>query len=307
MARVLFIFLDGVGIGAADPDTNPFFQARIPTLNCLFGGDPPHLDHPEVSREDGVAFPLDPLLGVKGLPQSGTGQTALLTGENGPALYGRHFGPWVPVRLRSVVETKNVLTRASSMGYRCAVANAYPKEFHGSPWARRPAGPALAAMAAGLLTRDADALAQGRALSSEIVNAAWRNRLGYTDLPKITPQDAGRNLARIVEEADLTFFAHYGTDYAGHRGRMPGSVRALERVDSFLKGVVEGLPSDTLLVLSSDHGNIENVMTGHTLNPVLTVLLGPGANELRRGLTRITHVPQLILTALSRNLSARTS
>jgi len=307
MGRVLFIFLDGVGIGAGDPDTNPFFQARIPTFHRLFGGDPPHLDHPEVSREGCVAFPLDPLLGVKGLPQSGTGHTALLTGENAPALYGRHFGPWVPVRLRPVVERKNVLSRAKNRGYRCAFANAHPKEFHDSPWARRPAGPALAAMAAGLLTREADALAQGRALSSEIVNTAWRNRLGYTDLPEITPQEAGRNLARIVEEADLTFFAHYGTDYAGHRGRMPGSVRALERVDSFLEGVVELLPSDTLLVLCSDHGNLENVTTGHTLNPVLTLLLGPGANELRRGLTRITHVSRLILTALSREGHAKTS
>jgi 2,3-bisphosphoglycerate-independent phosphoglycerate mutase len=307
MGRVLFIFLDGVGIGAADPDTNPFFQARIPTLTSLLGGNPPHLEHPEVSREDCVAFPLDPLLGVKGFPQSGTGHTALLTGENAPALYGRHFGPWVPVRLRPVVEKKNVLSQAKSRGYRCAFANAYPKEFHGSPWARRPAGPVLAAMAAGLLTREGDALAQGRALSSEIVNTAWRNRLGYMDLPEITPQEAGRNLARIVEESDLTFFAHYGTDYAGHRGRMPGSVRALERVDSFLEGVVESLPSDTLLVLSSDHGNLEDVMAGHTLNPVLTVLLGPGANELRQGLTRITHVPQLILAALSRDGQPKTS
>jgi hypothetical protein len=60
-------------------------------------------------------------------------------------------------------------------------------------------------------------------------------------------------------------------------------------------------------VLSSDHGNIENVLAGHTLNPVLTLLLGPGANELRRGLTRITHVPRLILTALSRDGQAKTS
>ena len=301
MGRVLFVFLDGVGIGARDPDTNPFFQADLPTLNDLLGWELPHLDRPEVSHGDCVAFPLDPLLGVKGLPQSGTGHTALLTGENGPALYGRHFGPWVPVRLRPVVEKKNVLSRAQSRGHRCAFANAYPKEFHGSPWARRPAGPPLAAGAAGLLTREAEALAEGRALSSEIVNTAWRTRLGYTSLPEITPQEAGRNLARIADQAELTLFAHYGTDYAGHRGRMPGSLRALERVDSLLKGILEALPADTLLVVSSDHGNIEDVSAGHTLNPVFTLLLGPGAENLRQGMTRITDLPGLILTALSTN------
>lgn len=301
MGRVLFVFLDGVGIGARDPDTNPFFQADLPTLNDLVGWELPHLDRPEVSHGDCVAFPLDPLLGVKGLPQSGTGHTALLTGENGPALYGRHFGPWVPVRLRPVVEMKNILSRAQSRGHRCAFANAYPKEFHGSPWARRPAGPPLAARAAGLLTREAEALAEGRALSSEIVNTAWRTHLGYTGLPEITPQEAGRNLARIADQAELTLFAHYGTDYAGHRGRMPGSLRALERVDSLLKGILEALPADTLLVVSSDHGNIEDVSAGHTMNPVFTLLLGPGAESLRQGMTRITDLPGLILTALSTN------
>jgi 2,3-bisphosphoglycerate-independent phosphoglycerate mutase len=304
MGRVLFIFLDGVGIGAPDPATNPFFQASLPTLTRLLGGGLPNLDSTEVSCGDSLAFPLDPLLGVKGIPQSGTGHTALLTGENGPALYGRHFGPWVPVRLRPVVERRNILSRALSRGFRCEFANAYPKEFHGSPWARRPAGPPLAAMAAGLLTRDAEALAEGEALSSEIVNTAWRTRLGYTTLPEITPREAGRNLARIAGEADFTFFAHYGTDHAGHRGKMIGSIRALDRVDSLLEGVLELLQPDTLLLVSSDHGNLEDVSTGHTLNPVFTLLTGPGARNLRRGVHRITDIPGLILNALSTDRAA---
>ena len=299
MGRVLFIFLDGVGIGHRNPDTNPFFRADLPTLSNLLGGEIPHLHAPVSYQGDCAAFPLDPLLGVEGLPQSGTGHTALLTGENAPALYGRHFGPWVPVRLRPLVKERNILTRAQAKGYRCAFANAYPKEFHGSRWARRPAGPPLAATAAGLLTREADALSQGNALSSEIVNTAWKQRLGYDDLPDITPQEAGRNLAGIAEDADLTFFAHYATDYAGHRGKMPGAVQALERVDAFLEGVLSFLPSNTLLVLTSDHGNLEDVTAGHTLNPVFTLLKGPGALPLKEGISRITDIPSLILEALS--------
>jgi len=299
MGRVLFIFLDGVGIGVRDPATNPFFQAELTTLDSLLGGQMPHLESPECRRGDCIVFPLDPLLGVGGVPQSGTGHTALLTGENGPALYGRHFGPWVPVRLRPLVEERNILTRARAEGHRCAFANAYPKEFHGSPWARRPAGPVLAALAAGLLTRQAEDLARGDALSSEIVNSAWRTSLGYADLPDVTPVEAGKNLARIANGFDFTFFAHYATDYAGHRGKMPGATRALERVDSFLEGVIEGLSPDTLLVVASDHGNLEDITTGHTLNPVFTLLKGPMAHLLREGKTRITDIPGLILTALS--------
>jgi hypothetical protein len=234
MRRVLFVFLDGVGIGPDDPERNPFFLARIPTLRSLLADKIPHLEEREVSHGPSVALPLDPLLGVKGLPQSGTGHTALLTGENGPELYGRHFGPWVPVRLRPVVERKNVLSRAQARGFTCAFANAVPKEYYESPWARRPAGPALAAEAAGLLTRGPEELGEGKAVSSEIVNTAWRTHLGYTGLPDISPREAGKNLARITEGADLTFFAHYGTDHAGHRGRMPGSIRAMERFDCFI-------------------------------------------------------------------------
>ena len=299
MGRVLFIFLDGVGIGSRDPGTNPFFRAHLPTLSGLLDGNLPHLDAPECTARDCVSFPLDPLLGVVGLPQSGTGHTALLTGENAPTLYGRHFGPWVPVRLRPLVEERNILSRAQAEGFQCAFANAYPKEFHGSPWARRPAGPPLAAMAAGLLTREAEALGQGKALSSEIVNTAWRAHLGYKDLPEITPREAGTNLASIAADINLTFFAHYDTDHAGHRGKMPGAVRALERVDAFLAGVLEALPLETLLVIASDHGNVEDVTKGHTLNPAFTLLRGHDAHSAREGLSRITDLPRLILGALS--------
>ena len=299
MGRVLFIFLDGVGIGTGNPETNPFFRARLPTLENILGGDLPDLDHPEVRGGNAFAFPLDPLLGVAGLPQSGTGQAALLTGKNAPALYGRHFGPWVPVQLRPLVEEENVLSRAQAQGASCAFANAYPKEFWDSRWARHPAGPPLAATAAGLMTRDANALARGEALSSEIVNTSWKTRLGYTELPDITPRRAGRQLAQISHAHDLTFFAHYATDYAGHRGRMEGALRALEVVDSFLAGVLEEMAAETLLVVASDHGNVEDVTAGHTLNPVLGLLVGTCARERRQELGKITDIPGMILGALS--------
>ena len=238
---------------------------------------------------------------MEGLPQSGTGQTALLTGENAPALFGRHFGPWVPVHLRPLVEEKNLLSRAQALGATCAFANAYPKEFQGSKWARRPAGPPLAATAAGLFTRQGEALVRGEALTSEIVNTAWRTRLGYRELPEVTPREAGERLARISRRVDLTFFAHYSTDSAGHRGEMEGAVEALERVDGFLAGVTEGMSRDTLLVIASDHGNVEDVTRGHTVNPVLGLVSGSGAADHREGMESITDISSLILNCLSKS------
>jgi len=35
---VLLLFLDGVGLGEDDPDTNPFARAEMPVLTGLLGG-----------------------------------------------------------------------------------------------------------------------------------------------------------------------------------------------------------------------------------------------------------------------------
>ncbi len=94
-------------------------------------------------------------------------------------------------------------------------------------------------------------------------------------------------------------YAHYYTDVAGHRGGMGGAVAALERVDRFLGGVLSDLPRDTLLLLASDHGNIEDIRAGHTRNPALGLALGPRADTL--ALPRdLTEVSGLILSEVAR-------
>jgi hypothetical protein len=54
-----------------------------------------------------------------------------------------------------------------------------------------------------------------------------------------------------------------------------------------------------LLVLASDHGNIEDIRAGHTTNPTLSVLAGPEAAGLRKGLTNLTDVAGMILRFLA--------
>jgi len=295
---VLLLFLDGVGIGASDPARNPFLAAELPVLRGLLGGDLPTLDSPAV-RGGGIrpaaAFPLDARLGVEGIPQSGTGQTALLTGHNGPEVFGGHFGPWVPVRLRPLVEEESLLRRGIEGGHDAAFANAYPVGWPGPRGSRRVAGPPLAARGAGLLTRAHEHLFRGEAVSSEIVNDGWRRHLGHHHLPRVTPREAGMNLGRISADHHLTLYAHYATDTAGHRGGMDGAVEALERVDAFLGGILETLPGDHLLLVASDHGNIEEVGTGHTLNPALGLAVGPDAEARGSTLASIRDVAPRIL------------
>ena len=298
-ARVLFVFLDGVGIGLADPDVNPFVHAheRIPTLLRLMGGSLPTLDRPRTQGPDGVAFPLDATIDVGGTPQSGTGQAALLTGESAAQIHGRHFGPWTPVRLRPLVEERSVLRRAADAGMSVAFANAYPRGWPGPEGGRRIAGPPLAARGAGVMDRHEEALERGAAVASDIVNDGWRTHLGHDRVPDVSASEAGTNLARISREAELTLYAHYSTDVAGHRQEMGPAVAALQRLDRFLSGLMSELPSDTLLLIASDHGNLEDVRGGHTRNPALGIAAGPGSQRAR-ALSDLREVTPFILELL---------
>lgn len=294
--RVVLVFLDGVGIGRADAEENPFLRARLPVLTAALGGVPT-LDRPRRSGPRAAAVPLDANLGVGGIPQSGTGQTTLLTGVNAAERFGRHFGPWTPVALRPLVEERSVFRRAQDGGLTAAFANAYPRGWPGER--RRLAAPPLAARAAGLLDRHEEHLARGEAVASEILNTGWRDHLGFEQLPEIGAADAGRALARIVARHHLTVYAHYATDLAGHRGGMEGAVKALERVDAFLGGYLDAAPVDAILLIASDHGNVEDVNQGHTRNPALGLVAGDDAERRARDLHSIADVAGALLRWLA--------
>jgi 2,3-bisphosphoglycerate-independent phosphoglycerate mutase len=301
-ARALLVFLDGVGIGPGEPG-NPFAAARLPGLEGLLGGYRPFREHLDgggsIHGERAVLVAADATLGVPGTPQSGTGQTALLTGRNAALLYGRHFGPWVPTALREMLGRENLLTRAMAAGRRAAFANAYPlASIHADPRIfRRPAGPVVAARAAGCLVRDLPELAEGNAVASSITNEQWRRHVG-AELPQVTPEEAARRLARIAAGADVTLFAHYDTDHVGHRGEPGAAVAAVEKVDAFLGALAAALPPDALLVVSSDHGNLEDPSPAHTLNPVPVIAAGPGRHALVARVRDLTDVVPALLDLL---------
>lgn len=250
---------------------------------------------------DGRWVAADARFGVEGLPQSGTGQTALLTGAPAPKVLGRHFGPWVPTALRRLLARENLLSRAAEAGWATAFANATPlsqAEGDSGRW-RRPAAMPLAAHGAGLPRRDLAELRARRAVASSITNEKWRR---YADpaLPDISPAAAAAVLAEIAAGHALTLFAHYDTDFAGHTGSFPAAVEVLERVDAFLGGLLAELGPRTLLVIASDHGNVEDVSAGHTLNPVPVIATGPGARGLLDAVADIADVAPAILAELER-------
>jgi hypothetical protein len=110
MLRILFVFLDGVGLGPADEEINPLVAAELPAFRRLAGGHPWSAATPTLVRDRHVFRPIDATLGMPGLPQSGTGQASLFTGVNGARLAGRHYGPYPHSRTRS----DNLINRDAS-------------------------------------------------------------------------------------------------------------------------------------------------------------------------------------------------
>ena len=298
--RVLLVFLDGVGVGEDDPRHNPLAAAPLPTLSALCGGTVPlqtRITGPGGSDPAARWTVADATLGVPGRPQSGTGQTSLLTGENAAMAFGRHFGPWVPTGLRDLLARRNLLSRAVGSGRVAAFANAHPGGGSRPEPPRRPAAPPLAALGAGIDLRGPADLFAGRAVASTITHHALVRHL--PGLPVISPERAGTNLAAIAALADVTLYAHYDTDLVGHRRDLSAAVEVLIRVDRFLVGLLDALPADTLLVIASDHGNVEDTRVGHTTNPVPVIATGPGAETLLGGIRSIMDVTPELLNVLN--------
>ena len=270
---IIFIFLDGIGLAAAGPD-NPLTDLALPHVRALLGGS--FVSETRQSRADLLLAGIDATLGVPGLPQSGTGQTALLTGMNAARLHGRHQPHFPPVALRPMLAERNILRQVVDRGGRAAFVNAFTAGYWEALAARRIRASAsvIAATGAGVRFRTLEDLRIGRALSWDITGAALRARISE-DLSLITPVTAGVNLARLARDYDLVFYETFLPDLAGHKRLSLGVSEVMGLIDGLVGGVLEAKrPADTLLI-TSDHGNIESLVApAHTRNPVPLLVAG---------------------------------
>lgn len=305
--RVFLFFIDGVGLGPDDAAVNPLLTARMPALRSLLGGQPLCAGR-TFTPPPGVAVAVtDPTLGVPGLPQSATGQTTIFTGQNASQAIGRHLNAYPTARLKAILNEHSIFKRTVERGLTATFLNAFRPEFWewvaaGQPQDKdrryRPSASTVAALAAGIGTfRNFDQLRAGEAVGFDIDHHLLIQR-GY-DVEPVEPEEAGRRAARVAARHHFTLYEHFLTDMAGHAQEMGEAVKTLERVDCFLAGVLEELPEDHLLIITSDHGNIEDLsVKTHTMNPVATILRGPRAEELAGRIRSLTDIAPTILSVL---------
>ncbi len=303
--HVLFIFLDGVGLGADDAERNPFASARLPFLESLLDGRRMLANSAPFRGGQASLFALDAALGVAGLPQSATGQAVLLTGQNVPALIGYHYGPKPNADVAHYLRNGSIFNLVSKTGQKATLLNAYPPRYFAAIQSGRRMYSAipLAATSAGIALKTARDLYAGEALSADFTGQGWRDQLGLSDAPLLTPFEAGTRMAQLARQADFTFFEYWATDYAGHHQDFTSAQNLLRIFDQVMQGLVTAWDSSQgLILITSDHGNLEDLSTRrHTANPVPLFLIG--AEELRdefsAGVRDLTGVAPAIMTLLS--------
>lgn len=277
--NILLLFLDGVGLGEPDPAINPFVAYVMPNLSQALDGKQltNDLNFPIITKR-ATLIQLDACLGVEGLPQSATGQATLLTGLNIPELVGYHYGPKPNPEVAKFLQNGNLFRTLNDRGAKTSLLNAFPTRYFETIKSgyRLPGAIAMAALQANVRLLTVDDFYAGKALSADVTGIGWQDHLGFLDAPVISPAQAGSRMTELARRNQFSLFEYWLSDVAGHNQNMDQGMSVLKTIDEMFAGLLETWDdADGLVLMVSDHGNLEDLSTRrHTYNPVPLLLLG---------------------------------
>ena len=264
--KILFLFIDGVGLRAPAKD-NPVHAGICPTLCRLI---------------ESQSVPIDACLSTAGLPQSATGQATMFTGVNASQYMGRHCEGFPGPTLRKLIEESNIFMALARKGLRCRFADAYTVDSVDDLRVRRfKSVTTVMALTQPETISVQDDLVDNLAVAHDITRASLLEK-GHA-ISVITPQQAAEHLVQVGRANDFTLYEFFQTDLAGHSCNYDNACETLKTLDLFLDTVVKlSRTAGMLLIITSDHGNIEDMSTrGHTRNLVPLIAVGPGADEIK--------------------------
>jgi 2,3-bisphosphoglycerate-independent phosphoglycerate mutase len=290
---VLLIFVDGLGIGTRGRHNPLDVLGEAAAPLAVFEDEEPRLPF------GGLLARTDARLGVEGRPQSASGQTTILTGGNVPARLGLHKQGFPNERMREVLREHSLFLKLKDLGPGPDVfVNAYHPQF----FDRRPrwvAATTVAVEAAGLPFRTFEDLKEGRAVYHDFTNRALVE-FG-ADVPPRTPEEAAAVLARLANTHRFTLYEHFIADRAGHEQDEQSALTILEELARFVRTALSLVDlARTTVLLTSDHGNVEDLSTrNHTLNPVPTLAWGRDRETVARRVGTLADITPTILEILT--------
>ena len=311
MPRMIFIFLDGVGIGKSEP-SNPFHRAGASYLP-FFGQNLCWTDQTPVK-------PIDPLFGIPGFPQSATGQTTLYTGKAVPVLLNRHQGTTPNKFMRKIIREYNLISLLKNKRVKATFINAYPvfarffnsghinikadgrfefsREFP-ELFKKRISVTSCMMISSRIKPFDEGDILAGKSIYQDYSNRELTKR--GLSLPEFTPEKAAEILFKQSRQYDFMLYEYFQTDIYAHRKSVSECTDLIKKLNRLIERLVTLLDkrTDTLLI-TSDHGNLEDCSVHtHTLNPVPLIVWGKGSQKLREAISTIADVTPAIARLFS--------
>lgn len=298
---IYYIFIDGIGFGKNDVSVNPFSRYAKSVLIPLSGKDNNFADLNHI-----IYLHTDALLDTKGLPQSATGQTALWTGINSAKIVGRHISGFPTFTLKKIIKQFSLLKILKENGIRGKFVNCYTLPFFELMKQHPEHLPAstLVQLAAGYPLNTIENLRDGTGIYMDITNEYLAKHANYLDrndpiLKRRDPFKAGRDITNIKNN-DILLFEYFLTDKAGHDRDWQQAEIIIGNLEAFLNGIMQYMSSEDQLIVTSDHGNLENLSSGyHTDNPVPTILYGKYSNRLAKKINSLPDIPRAIYDILN--------
>jgi bisphosphoglycerate-independent phosphoglycerate mutase (AlkP superfamily) len=258
-SKIILLFIDGVGFGANNPDINPCSYSETGIFHI--NNNLPHSGH---------KYAIDAQMGIPGLPQSATGHTSLYTGINAPKFIGKHLTGFPNKELRGILKKYSIFVQLQNEGYKCKFLNAFRPVFFTTPEVF--ANLHMSATTemnryAGYNFASFNDIKNEKALYHDYTNKENIQR-GF-DLPSFSAEKAADILIQESEKYNLILYEYFLTDFAGHAQNMKRSIAEIRKVENLIIGVVTQMDTErTVLIVVSDHGNIEDIRTkSHTTNP----------------------------------------
>jgi 2,3-bisphosphoglycerate-independent phosphoglycerate mutase len=320
--RILFIFMDGVGLGSADPSVNPFLKANTPNIDLLLSGNKLQTGIIPFESDLCTLIGLDARLGVIGVPQSATGQATLLAGINFAQRLGHHYGPKPSPEIIKYFQSfqaqeqnridkfpqqnngASIFSNLIHSGRTAGFLNAYlPDYFKGIDSGKHIHSVIpLAAKSAGVKLLNQYDLFSGKAMSADFTGEGWREYLKIHETPVLDPHQAGIKLAELAANYDFSLFEFWASDYIGHKQDFSKARQMLETFDQVMGGLLGSWNfQEDLILVTSDHGNVEDLSTRkHTLNQVPGLLIGPYSHRrnFSESIESITDITPFLLNLL---------
>jgi 2,3-bisphosphoglycerate-independent phosphoglycerate mutase len=134
----------------------------------------------------------------------------------------------------------------------------------------------------------------------EIVTSPMSNYQNYAEVPEMSAYKVTDVILSKLKESYSFFLINFANaDMVGHTGNLNACIKAIKVVDECIKKLVdECLAQDICLLITADHGNIEELLDirsggidkEHSTNPVPLIVV---ANEFQRHSARETGVLSL--------------